>query len=294
MIITNKYNLPQPFVDAVTREYTYKDKQYSVTSLLKGTREAILLRRHHNKIVKDVADMSNLIFGTAVHSVFENTKDDFFLLKENKVVLDMPNGYKLSGIFDLYDFALQKITDWKTAAVWKYIYKDWEDYRKQVLIYCYMQQQKGLPATEGEIIALFKDFSKTKAKRESNYPQHPVHKIGWKFKDEEIADIEAWLIAKFKEIEEQEKLLDNELILCTPEERWADPTTYAVMKYGNKRAVKVYEVKIEAYNRATELGLDYYVEERQGIDKKCSEYCDCCDFCDYYQTKYGGTKEYEN
>lgn len=289
-MITNKLNLPQPFVDAVSREYEYKPKQYSVTSLLKGTRETILQRRHHKEIIQDVADMVWLIFGTAVHSVFENTKDDFFLLKENKVILEMQNGYKLSGIFDLYDFAAQKVTDWKTAAVWKVIYNDWEDYRKQLLIYCYMQNKKGLPATEGEIVALLKDHSKTKAKFESGYPQHPVYKIGWKFTKEEFADIENWLFAKFKEIEEQEKLPDNELILCTPEERWSEPTTYAVMKQGNKRAIKVYESKEEAEARAAELGLNYYVEERQGIDKKCSEYCSCCDFCNYYQEKYGGNE----
>ena len=57
MKITNKLNLPQPFVDAVTREYQYKDKQYSVTSLLKGTCQTLLERRHADEIEQDVSDM---------------------------------------------------------------------------------------------------------------------------------------------------------------------------------------------------------------------------------------------
>ena len=74
MKITNKLNLPQPFVDAVTREYQYKDKQYSVTAILKDVREILLTRRHNDEIEQDVADMIWLIFGTAVHKVLEDSK----------------------------------------------------------------------------------------------------------------------------------------------------------------------------------------------------------------------------
>ena len=42
MKITNKMGLPKPLVDAVTREYEYKPKQYSVTALLKGACQNVL------------------------------------------------------------------------------------------------------------------------------------------------------------------------------------------------------------------------------------------------------------
>ena len=87
MKITNILNLPQPFVDAVTNEYTHKDKQYSVTSLLKGTTQSVLERRHADEISQDVSDMIWLIFGTAVHSVLENAKETDSQLKENKIVI---------------------------------------------------------------------------------------------------------------------------------------------------------------------------------------------------------------
>ena len=292
-MITNKFNLPQPLVDAVTREYEYKEKQYSVTSLLKGTREAILLRRHHKEIDQDVSDMIWLIFGTAVHSILENTKESFFEIKENKLIVDLPNGYKISGQFDLYNFELAKITDWKTAAVWKVIFNDWDDYKKQTLLYCWMQEQKGLPAREGEIVALLKDWSKTKAKFDKNYPQHPVHKESWLFTDEDLENIYKWLLEKFAEIERCEQLPDHELPLCSAEERWAEAPKFAVMKQGNKRAIKNYETREEAEQRVQELGLNYYVEERKGVDKKCSEYCSCCEFCDYYKQNYKETKAEE-
>ena len=52
MKITNIYNLPQPLVDAVTKEYQYKPKQYSVTALLKGSCQAVLERRYGHLVCK--------------------------------------------------------------------------------------------------------------------------------------------------------------------------------------------------------------------------------------------------
>lgn len=286
MKITNKLNLPKPFVEAVSREYSYKDKQYSVTSILKGTREAILQRRYHDVIEQDVSDMVWLIFGSAVHSILENAKEEFSQLKENKIAVEMPNGYKLSGIFDLYDILAETVTDYKTATVWKVINNDWEDYRKQTLIYCWMLRKLGYKAKRGEIVALLKDWSSSKAKFESNYPEHSVYRISWEFTERDFEEIEKWLYAKFSEIEEQEKLSDDELIMCSPEERWANPTTYAVMKEGKVRAVRVLETKEEAEKLMTELGSKHYIEERKGTDRKCSEYCSCCEFCKYYKENY--------
>ena len=137
MGITNKLGLPQPFVEAVSKEYQYKEKQYSVTSLLKGTCQTILERRHSSEIEQDVSDMVWLIFGTAVHSILEKAQESETQLKENWLCIDVGE-FKLSGIFDLYDEKTKTVTDYKTASVWKVIYNDWEDYRKQTLIYAWM------------------------------------------------------------------------------------------------------------------------------------------------------------
>jgi hypothetical protein len=55
-MLTNKLNLPQPFVDAATSDHTYKPNRYSVTEVLGGTCEAILKRRHGGDADEDVAD----------------------------------------------------------------------------------------------------------------------------------------------------------------------------------------------------------------------------------------------
>ena len=289
MKITNKLNLPQPFVDAVTREYQYKDKQYSVTALLKGSCQTVLERRFHDVIEQDVADMIWLIFGTSVHSVLENAQETETQLKENKLVIDVGD-YKLSGIFDLYDEATKTVTDYKTATVWKVIYNDWEDYRKQLLMYAWMLRKIGFECDKGEIVAMLKDHSKTKAKIDSDYPPYPVHKVSFKFNDKDFKDIEQFIIDKFKEIAIAEETETEMLKPCSSEERWETPTKYAVMKKGRKTALRVVESEQEAKEYMEWKGVtekDHYIEERKGECKKCNEYCNVNIYCPFYRKMKG-------
>lgn len=286
MKVTNKLGLPEPFVEAVKSSWRYTDKRYSVTQLLKGTREAILERRHRDEIEQDVSDMVWLIFGTAVHSILEKSQETDTQLKENFITADMPDGYTMSGIFDLYDDATGTVTDYKTASVWKVIYGEWDDYRTQTLAYCWMLRKMGFDAKRGQIVALLKDHSKGKARRESGYPPYPVYTVAWDFTEDDFNGFEAWAVRKFEEIAEAEKLPDDELPICTPEERWFKAGKFAVMKKGRKTAVKLYDDRTDAEIHAIEVGG--YVEERKGRDGKCPEYCSACQFCSYWKENYGG------
>lgn len=285
MKITNSLGLPEPFVDAATSEHEYTPKRYSVTQALKGTREAILTRRHADEIEKDVSDMAWLIFGTAVHSVLENARESDTQLKENWVSAEMPNGYVLSGIFDLYDDATGTVTDYKTATAWKVVYGDWADYRDQLMAYCWILRQMGFDARRGEIVALLKDHSKTRARTERGYPAHPVYRIGWEFPEDDLAAFGERMAEHFREIERCEALPDDELPLCAPEQRWAKPDQWAVKKAGNKKASRVFDNERDAADYAEVLqrdtGRKCVVEFRKGRDQKCLEYCDCRPFCNY-------------
>ncbi len=286
-MITNKMNLPQPFVDAVTRDYKYKPNRYSVTSLLKGTCQTILERRHSEEIEQDVADMVWMIFGSAVHGILENSKETDDQLKENWLSVDF-HGYELSGIFDLYDAKEKKVTDYKTASVWKVIHDDWEDYRKQLLMYAWMLKKIGFECDTGEIVAMLKDHSKSKAKFESTYPQYPVFIKTFKFNEKDFEEIEKFIFLKFADIADQSELPDWELTPCSLEERWATPTKYAVMKKGRKTALRVVDTEEQAKQYMDWKGVtekDHYIEERKGENKKCNEYCPVRDFCPLFNQK---------
>lgn len=287
MKITNNLNLPAPFVDACSSEHTYTPKRYSVTQILKGVPEAVLERRHADEIEADCSDMVWAIFGSAVHSILEKSQETNTQIKENKLIVDVHNGYQLSGIFDLYDDKTGTVTDYKTASVWKAIKGDWDDYRRQTLIYCWMLNKIGFKANRGEIVALLKDHSKSKARFDASYPQHPVVTVSWDFTDEELAEVELWIYSRFAQIQVAEQLPDNLMPECTDAERWADPEKYVVIKKGTKRAKRVLSNQEEAEKLRTELGDDYIIEVRPAQYRKCEAYCSACKFCKFWQSQFG-------
>ena len=286
MRLTNNLSLPQPFVDALSRNYEYKDKRYSVTSMLKGYKEIILTRRHFNEMEEDVADSIWLLFGTAVHKVLEDAKEADDELKETKIYYEFPNGYTLSGQQDLFSESLKRITDYKTGSVWKVIYDDWDDYKKQCLYYALLFKKIGFEVDNAEIVMVLKDWSKTQAKIKSDYPQYPVFIKHFDFTDKDFIEAEEEIINKFNELDKMQNLADDAIPACSKEERWALEDKYALMKKGSKKALKLCSSEEEA-NELLSQGKGDYIEFRPGEDKKCNEYCSCAKWCNYWREKYG-------
>ena len=282
MKITNKLDLPRSFVEMAKSEYEYKDKQYSVTSIQRGLRETILKRRYHDQIESDVSDMIWMLFGQATHHILEQQEEQDFELKEEYLKVDVGDGYKLSGIFDLYDAKEKKIVDYKTSSVWKVIYEDYQKWNQQIRIYAWMMEQIGFEVDIGEVVAILKDHSKTKAKRKKNYPEHPVKRVKFSIFPKHLKETEKFIYDKFEKIKKLEKLPDSELPVCTKEERWRDDDKWAVKKKGNKRAYRVLDSEEEA-KEWMENNKGNHIEYRTGTDKKCKDYCDVAEFCDYYQ-----------
>lgn len=281
MVITNRKNLPSPFVSMVSAEYVVAEDEYRVTSLLKGVREAILERRHRDEIEQDVSDMIWLLFGTAVHGILEQHQEGGSEIKESRIKIDF-DGYVLSGQFDLYNDDEGKVIDYKTASVWKIMYGEYDDWRRQLLIYCYMLRRIGFNARRGEIVAMLKDHSKRDAKHKPDYPQVPVEVIHFDFKDSDFIECEEWLSRRFMEIRAAERLPDDRLPLCTPDERYNSGDRFAVIKKGRKTALRVLDDEGDAIVWMGENGGDS-IEVRRGEDKKCKDYCAVCDFCNYYK-----------
>ena len=289
MKITNKYNLPKPFVDAVTRNYEYKDKRYSVTSILKGYKENLLTRRYANQIEQDVAENIWLIFGTAVHKVLEEASDDEHLLKELKLEWEVGNGYTLSGIVDLYDQEEKEVIDYKTGSIWKVKFDDWSDYRKQLLYYAVLLNKNGYECLKAKNVMLLKDHSKRDAEIDSSYPEFPVYTKEYEFTKEELEEAEQEIRNIFTDIEMYEHCLDDDIPECSFEQRWAKEDKYAVIKKNNKKAVRVLSSEEEAQQYINE-GKGDFIEFRKGEDTKCLQYCACCDYCNFYKNKYKGEK----
>lgn len=294
MKITNKYGLPESFVKMATTDYKVTPNRYSATQLLDSTRACILKRRHSDELEEDVSDLIFALFGQLSHAILEKTGGGDGDFTEEKLITPIKDtGYSLSGIFDLFTPEEKLVTDYKTCSVWKVTYGDYDDWKKQLLMYAWQLRHIGFEVKKGQIIAIMRDWQKSKAKFDKDYPSHQVKKIIFYFTEKDFQEIEKWIYNRFEEIIQAEKLQDDNLPLCTLQERFNDGDKFAVMKNGRKRALRILNSEDEAEKWKEENDGDY-VEKREGQDKKCLEYCSVAQFCSYYQEKYNKEKEDNN
>ena len=157
MKITNKYNLPDAIVKALTSDYKYKPFQFSVTTILSGIKSFILAKRHQDEIEMDASEGINMLLGTAVHNIFEGNQNEDEVA-EDYIKIQVNDLYTLSGRFDLYNLKDEEITDYKTCSIWKIKFKDYEDWKKQLLIYSWMLKKLDMKVKKARITALIKDW----------------------------------------------------------------------------------------------------------------------------------------
>ena len=285
MKVTNKLSLPAAFVNAVSTARHNAAGCFSATTLNKGAKEIILSDRHFDEIEVDAADQVWAVWGTAVHALLESQPDNNF--HEESFKVPVSNSF-VTGQVDSYDMENATIFDWKTASVWKVQFADFDDWRRQGMTYAWLLKQNGLEVKKCRFVALLKDHSKTKAKTDSSYPQSPVFIYEFDVTAADLEETAARILAKVQEIESAYKLDDGAIEPCSAEERWADGEKWAVMKNGRKTAIKLFDNSADADAMAGEMGNAYYVEHRPAISRKCGEYCNCKDFCNFYKAMNKG------
>ncbi|MBO6302652.1 MAG: PD-(D/E)XK nuclease family protein [Ruminiclostridium sp.] len=319
MKVTNKYGLPDAFVQAVSVERHNKAGCYSATTLNKGVKEIILQARHWDELETDASDNVWAIFGSALHSVMQSKAETFLMPLFRSFIAGLDDededGHKrfaekmieyikfraaidafveesfsenvsnsvVTGQIDSYNIDSGTIVDWKTSSVYKVLLQDFNDWRQQGMTYAWLLRRNGLPARKCRFIALLKDHSKSKARFESGYPKSPVFVYEFDVTQQELERHGEWIAAKVAALEAAEKLADDEIEPCSAAERWASDDKYAVMKEGRKSAVRVLDTAEDANDLAERLGKGHYVEFRAGEPRKCADYCLCKNFCNFYK-----------
>ena len=281
MKITNKQNLPEPFVVYASKsDYGYKEHRYSVTELLLSVREIILSRRFYDVIEKDVADTIPALFGTAAHNVLENNTPILGHLRAEESFECQFGEDTVSGRADLLDYKELAIIDYKTSSVSKVMCEDFEDWKMQGMMYAYILFKKyGIIFKTLKFYALLKDWSKLKASTSSSYPASPIYLWTYKLEDSDFDYIERWIRLKLELINKCVEL--DTLPECTDEERWYTGTKYAVYKRaGDSRAVYIADSEGDAHNYITnKCDGAGEIQVRKGEYLKCKYYCDVCKFC---------------
>ena len=284
MKLTNRNNLPEVFVNLLTRSTYSKGKAHlSATELLNSPQIVQLRRKHWDDIEEDVSDKVFALFGTAMHSILEHGKTDHAIVEERLHI--NVDGWNISGAIDLQEPNPNgmSIKDYKTTGAWAVMNEkiDWE---QQLNIYAYLVEKvKNIPVTDLSIVAIIRDWSKRDAQIKETYPNAPI----------KVISIPLWTF------DEREKFIKGRIQLhsnahlstemgegyvsCTPDEMWETETVYAIRKIGNVRAKSLHKTEEEANQKLSELGKGFEVEVRKGERRRCKDYCQVSQFCNQYQ-----------
>ena len=312
MRITNKKGYPAALVKAVKYDsYSRGGANRSVTGLLAPPQQAALRELYADQIVEDVSDLTFALYGQLVHLLLERAGEQSRnQINETRFFAEV-NGWTISGQTDSLTQTENKksliITDYKfvTAYKFKRNYSGElvvpEEYVQQLNLYAYLLKSGVVPAlgmlqennermrfpVDGlKIVAIYRDWSKMEAKRDSTYPQLGA----------ETHDVPLWSEERAKAFIEERVRLHQEaenadalyrLPECSNEERWARPDKYALMPTAKSaRARKLFDTNDSALdfvnNPRNKVKEGWVLEYRPGANVRCENYCNVAQFCDQF------------
>ena len=284
MKLTNKYGIPQTFMNVLDRPTYSKGKAHlSVTQLLNSPKIVALNKKFEDEIEQDASDMVWSIFGSAVHNILEHGKDENHIVEQR--LHKEYDGWNISGAIDLQVLNPDGIDvkDYKTTSAWAVMNEkvDWEN---QLNMYAgLVEDVKQIPVTSVGIVAVIRDWSRREAGTREGYPEAPIKEIPIRLWTKEernayISDRIALHSACDFALETDGALPD-----CTPAEMWEKPAVWAVRKVGGKRAHSLYESEDLANAALTELGKGYEIEVRKGERTRCNNFCPVNQYCQQYR-----------
>jgi hypothetical protein len=284
MQFTNLTGLPEPLVRAVTNDPYDRGTRtdFSVTQLLGPPRIRVLRKRHRDQIVEDVSDRIYALLGQSIHTILERAETGD-ALAEVRLYMEI-DGLTISGQLDHCVFFKSEglLTDYKLCSVWADDSKP--EWQQQLNLLALLLTRNGYRVSKAQILAIYRDWSKSRARREISYPQHQARPIDVPLWSE--VETENFLRERIKAHVEAEWALPE----CTNDERWYRGEQWAVMKEGNKRATSLHDFKDAAEKDAAELNekskprkAQYRVEHRPGVNVRCADYCQVSEFCEQFK-----------
>jgi len=272
MQITNNYALPEPLVSAIKNDPYKKVGDISVTGLIRPPRMRVLEKRHDNEIVADASDFIWRLLGQSVHEVLARADTSNHLSEER--LIETLEGWEVSGEPDLLD-SHGKLSDFKVTSVFAFLLGEKPEWTQQLNYYRWLYAKKGFSVTNLEITAILRDWSKSRSKLEPDYPKAASLTVPIKLSP--MDEVESTLRQRVLLHKNAERLSDDDLPECSPEERWFRPPTFAVKKEGNKRAFRVFDDLVSAESLAKEKGM--IVEARPGQNVRCEDFCPVLQWC---------------
>ena len=281
MKITNQANLPEPIVQAVIADpYPHgKTGDISATALIGPPQIRMLKREHWSAIEEDASDRIWALLGQAVHAILERAaKADgnrVHLIEER--LFAVVEGWQISGQFDraalIETSGAWVLQDYKVTGVMSIVGGIKPEWEAQLNVLRWLLHMHGHKIDRLEVVPIFRDWFKSKAKHTKNYPPAPSMCLpvpAW-----DLEKTEAYIIERVRLHQKAEQGIAIE---CTPEERWERKAAWAVKKPNRKTALRVFDNEQQAQELA-EQTPGGYVEYRPGESVRCAQYCSVRDFC---------------
>lgn len=230
----------------------------SATSLLKPIRQLVLAPTVDvEDRVEDVTQRMRSCFGTAIHDSIERAwrtgyakalrRLGYPAKMIEKVRIDPEEGtlqegeiavyleqrafrsinvdgltVTISGKFD--QIINGELNDTKTTSTFTYIHRTkTEDYALQGSIYRWLNPEK-ITSDTMKIQHVFTDWQKAQARSNPNYPSQPMVEISVNLMS--LAETEAWLRRRIRQIVKNQNLPEPEIVRCTDEELWRSAPSY--------------------------------------------------------------------
>ena len=279
MEYTNNHNLPQPIVSAIRRDTYVKVGDISVTELIKPLRIRQLELRHDKEIIVDVSEYLWMLLGSSVHAMLERADTSNHLSEER--LTPVVHGCHISGTPDLLTTEMT-LQDYKVTSVYSFLLGDKPEWTAQLNLYAWLYRKHGFEAKAAQIVAILRDWMVSRALREPDYPQAGFMVVDVPLWSQE--EQEALVGGLVRLHQTADKVVDNDLPECTPEERWQKEDVWAVKKKGNKRAMSggLYTNEQGAKDHAAAQPSPVEIEFRPGESIRCSRYCKVAPWCNWW------------
>ena len=296
MNITNKLGLPSSIEKAVRNDrYSKGDAHISVTGLIGPARKRAIEIAHADEITEDVSERIWALMGQIAHGILERADDVAWC--EERLFIER-HGWRISGSFDRYLLESNGLLqDYKLTST--YAIKDGSkpEWQAQENIYALMLREHGYTVGKLEVVAILRDWQKSKSKHTQDYPQVPALVIPvpmWTH-DQTEAYIKQRLIAHGK--------AQTVLPECSADERWERPSVFALYKTGNTRATSLHDTEQEAQDalnvasvaasvKAIKAPPKFEIRERPAEQKRCADYCAAFAFCEQGQGLVKATEDF--
>ena len=170
MKLTNKFNLPDPIVNAVQNTgYTPGSSDITVTQLIQPPLIRKLGKEHYEEMEEDASDRVWALFGSSVHHLLEMAYKGRTARVEERVYAEVL-GWKLGGAFDVLEGST--LSDYKVTSVYGAVGKiEWE---RQLNVLRWLLHKNDTEVDKLQIITIFRDWREMESKRDHEYPARAI------------------------------------------------------------------------------------------------------------------------